>query len=231
MEQSTGSNLQQSLGLANAKWFLWLKAHQEIVAASGLLVLLLAVGIPYLMHNRTVAEKGAQDVFNIGQYYLQAQVDPKQGPFKTEAEKYQQAEQTFQRITTDYAGTDTAKIAEYYVAKCQYVLQQFSLAYQSFERSAQDLKKTPLGQEAALGQVLCLEAQNQLPAAVLLGQDFLKNNPNSFIAPEMALELSDIDVKNNNKDQAVDQLKWIVQNYQDSNWGKEAQRRLKDMAS
>lgn len=213
------------------KWIDWAKAHQEFIAVAGIVLLLVGIGIPYILHNRVQSEKDAQGVLNLGQYYLHSPVDPKNGPFKSEVEKYQQSLQTFQRILTDYSGTQTAKLARYYAAKCQYSLGQFTQAYAGFDTATQELRDIPLGDEAYLGKILCLESQNQFPQAALLAETFLRDHATSFIASEMRLELANIYLKTNDKTKALDQLKTLAQTDPDSNWGKEADRRLKEMNS
>src|SRR5580692_8961011 len=126
------------------KGMVWAKAHQEIVAVSVIVLMLLGVGIPYYFHSLDQNEKDAQGVLSLGQYYLHAQVDPQKGPFKSVVERTQNALQTFQRILTDYSGTKTTKIARYYVAKCQYDLGQVQQAYGSFDTASQQLKDNPL---------------------------------------------------------------------------------------
>ena len=217
---------------AKEKWLEWAKAHQEIIAVAGIILLLLGVGIPYFLHNQEQNEKDSQDKLNIGQWYLHSAVDPKNGPFKSEVEKYQQCLNTFQRITTDYSGTRTAKLARFYSAKCQYSLGQFTQAYAGFEVSTQELKDIPLGDEAYLGRILCMEAQNQFPQAVTLAETFLTYHPDSFIAPEIRIKLSEIYLlKVNDKAKAIQQLKIVADTNADSQWGKEAARRLKDLQS
>lgn len=213
------------------KWLEWAKAHQEFIAVTGIVVLLLAIGIPYVIHSRAQSEKDAQGVLSLGQYYLHSPVDPKNGPFKSNVERLQQSLQTFQRILTDYSGTQTAKLARYYVAKCEYSLGQYTQAYSNFDTSTQELKGIPLGQEAYLGKILCLEAQNEYPQAATWAETFLKEYPNSFLAGEVRLDLSDVYLKTNNKTGAVEQLKILVQSDADDDWGREAERRLKEMQS
>ncbi len=228
-------NWGKQLGIAEKtstqKWVEWAKAHQEIVAVTTILLLLLGVGIPYYINSQAKSENDAKGVLNLGQYYLHAQVDPKNGPFKSDTEKYQQAIQTFQRITTDYAGTKTAKLARYYVAKSQFELGQFSQAYSSFDAASQELKDSPLGEEAYLGKIFCLAAQNQLAPATTLAETFLKDNPDSFIAPQVRLSLSDLYLKTQNKEKAIEQLKITAKNYPDSSWSKEASQRLEKISS
>ncbi len=213
------------------KWLAWAKAHQEFIAVAGIVLLLIGIGIPYLIHNREQSEKDAQGVLNLGQYYLRSQVDPKNGPFKSDVEKYQQSLQTFQRILTDYSGTQSAKLARYYAAKCQYQLGQYTQSYASFDTSTQELRDLPLGDEAYLGKILCLEAQNQYPQAGLIAESFLRDHTDSFIGGEMRLELSTIYGKTNDKAKALAELKSLVQTDPDSDWGKEAARRLKEAQS
>ncbi len=212
------------------KWLLWAKAHQELVAVTGILVLLLGVGIPYYLHSQQQAEKDAQNMLNLAQYYLRMPIDPKNG-FKTATDRDQQALQTFQRVTTDYPGTPTSKIARYYLAKTQYFLGQYTTAYTNFELASRDLKDSPLGAEAALGKVMCLEVQNQWPQAATLAESFLKEKPDSFLVPEVRLQLSEIYLKNQNKDKALEQLKLVAQTFPDSKWGKEAAHRLELLKS
>ncbi len=213
------------------KGLAWAKAHQEIVAVSVIVLLLLGIGIPYFLHSQDQNEKDAQGVLSLGQYYLHAQVDPQKGPFKSVVERNQNALQTFQRILTDYSGTKTTRIARYYVAKCQYDLGQLQQAYGSFDAASQQLKDNPLGDEAYFGKILCLEAQNQLPQAAILAESFLKDHPDSFIVAQLRLNLSDIYLKSNDKNKALDQLKLVSKGFSDSDWGKEADRRLKDIQS
>jgi tetratricopeptide (TPR) repeat protein len=216
---------------AAEKGLAWAKAHQEIVAVSVIVLLLMGVGIPYYFRSLDQNEKDAQGVLSLGQYYLHAQVDAQKGPFKSEVERSQNALKTFQRILTDYSGTKTTKIAGYYVAKCEYDLGQFQQAYGSFDAANQQLKGNPLGDEAYFGKILCLEAQNQLPQAVTLAEAFLKDHPDSFITAELRLNLSDLYLKSNDKAKALDQLGLVSKGYADSDWGKEADRRLKNLQS
>jgi TolA-binding protein len=211
------------------KALVWAKTHQEIIAASGIFILLLGIGIPYYFHSKAQSEKEAMSVLNLGQWYLHSPIDPKNGPFKSPTERDQQAIQTFQRITNDYKGTHAAKIARFYTAKCQFSLRQYPQAYASFDESSLELKDVPIGAEAYLGKILCLEAQSQWTQAATLLDTFLKSFPDSFLVPEIRLNLSEVYLKTQNKDKAVEQLKLVVQKYADSNWGREAQRRLEKL--
>jgi len=213
------------------KWINWSKAHQEIIAVAFILIILVAVGVPYYLHHQDQTEKDAAGVLNLGQYYLHSQVDPKNGPFKSEVEKEQQALQTFQRITTDYSGTHTAKLARYYAAKSQYLLGQYAQAYGNFDAASQDLKSSPLGDEAYLGKILCLEGQSQWGPASTLAESFLKTEPESFLVPQIRMNLSEIYLKNQNKDKALEQLKIVAQKFAETDWGKEAARRLDGLKS
>lgn len=207
----------------------WAKAHQEMVFVGVILLILISVGIPYYLHSFEQSEKDALNSLNLAQYYLQAPVDAKNGPFKTDAEKYQQALQSFHRITTDYAGTKTAKVAQFFEAKCQYFMGQYPQAYASFDAASQSLKEGPLGEEAALGRILCLEAQNQWPQVITLLETFLKDKPQSFLTPEIQLRLAEAYLKNNNKAKALEELKITSKQYADTNWGKEAAQRLTEL--
>src|SRR5581483_11183671 len=174
------------------KWIGWAKAHQELVAVAAIVIMLLGIGIPYYFHSQEQSEKDAQGVLSLGQYYLHSTVDPKNGPFKSDVERTQHALQTFQRILTDYSGSKTTKIARYYVAKCQFELGQLPQAYGNFDAASQDLKDNPLGDEAYIGKILCLVAQNQMPQAATLAETFLKDHSDSFIAGEIRVNLADI---------------------------------------
>lgn len=207
----------------------WAKAHQEILALSVIALVLLGGGIPYYLHSQAKSDSEAKGVLNLGQYYLHSQVDPKNGPFKSEAEKYQQALQTFQRITTDYPGTGTAKLARYYVAKCQFEMKQFTQAYASFDAASQELKGTPLGDEAYLGKIFSLQSQGQWDPAITLAETYLKANSGSFIAPEVRLTLADLYLKTQSKEKALEQLRITQKDFSDSSWGREATRRLKNL--
>ncbi len=121
----------------------WAKKHQEMIFVGGLLILLIAAGVPYYLNSQKEANQKAQDVLSLAQYYQHAQVDPKNGPFKTEDEKNQMALQTFQKVLNDYAGTSTAKLARCYEANDELLLRQFAQAYSNFDVSSQELKGTP----------------------------------------------------------------------------------------
>jgi TolA-binding protein len=202
-----------------------------MVFVTGLILLSVSIGVPYYLHSQEKADEDAQGVFSLAQYYQHASVDPKNGPFKTEDEKNQQALGTFQRITNDFAGTPTAKLARYFVAKNQMLLRQYSQAYATFDVASQELKGTPLGDEAFLGKLVSLESDNKAAQATSLAETFLKNNPQSTIYPEVALNLADLYLKNQNKDKAQEELKSIVKDNPDSNWGKEAAQRLEKLKS
>lgn len=226
--------LQQNTASENKpiqKAIAWAKTHQEIIAASGIFIVLLSIGIPYYFHSKAQSEKEAMGVLNLGQWYLHSPIDPKNGPFKSSVERDQQALQTFQRIINDYKGTHAAKIARFYTAKCQFSLRMYPQAYVSFDESNLELKDAPIGAEAYLGKILCLEAQSQWTQASTLLEAFIKDHPDSFLAPEIRLNLSEVYLKNQSKDKAVEQLKLIAKKYADSNWGKEAQRRLDKLKS
>jgi TolA-binding protein len=211
------------------KWIEWAKQHQEMVFVGGIVVLLVAVGIPYYLRSQAKANDDAQGVFSLAQYYQHAGVDPKNGPFKSEDEKNQQALTSYQRVVNDYAGTPTAKLARYFVAKDQLSLRQYSLAYSSFDEASQELKGTPLGDEAYLGKIVALEADNKLSQATAFAEIFVKNNAQSAIYPEVVLNLADLYFKNQEKDKARDQLNDVIKNYPDTDWGKEASQRLVDL--
>jgi predicted negative regulator of RcsB-dependent stress response len=204
----------------------WSKAHQEALAVIGIICILLLIGIPYYLHSQEQSEKDAQAALSIGQYYLQAPVDPQRGPFKTEMDRLQEALKTFQRITTDYAGTPTARVARYYAAKCQFSSGQYAQAYVNFEEAYRQLKGTPLADEAALGKVLCLAAQAQWVQAISGYEAFLSENPDSFLAPEARLNLAAAYLKSQNNPKALEQLKLTAEKYPDTAWGKEAASRL-----
>jgi tetratricopeptide (TPR) repeat protein len=213
------------------KWITWAKAHQEIIAVGGIVTVLLCVGIPYYFHSLEQNEKDAMAALNLGQYYQHSPVDPVNGPFKSKIDKDQQSLQTFQRITTDYAGTHTAKIALYYAAKAQFSLGQYGLSYSSFDAASQELKDTPMGDEAYLGKILSLEAQNQWPQAITFYEAFLTQKADSFLIPEFHLRLANAYFKADNKSKGLEQLKWTAEKYADSAWGKEAARRLEALKS
>jgi TolA-binding protein len=213
------------------KWIDWAKAHQEALAVAGIVVILLGIGIPYYFHGREQAEKDAQGALSLGQYYLQSPVDPQRGPFKTGLERNQEALKTFQRVTTDYAGTTSAKLALYYSAKCQFASGQFTQAYANFEAVSREFKQTPLADQAALGKALCLESQAQWSQAATLYEAYLAGNPDSFLVPEMRLNLAAAYLKTQNKAKAAEQLKIVSQKFPDTSWGKQAAWRLTLMGS
>jgi len=204
----------------------WAKKHQEIVFVGGILIFLIGVGIPYYQHNQQKADKDAQGVMGLAQYYQHSPINAKTGPFKSEEERTQMALQTFQRILNDFAGTPTSKLARFYVAKNQLELRQFTQAYSNFDKAGNDLKGTPLADEAQLGKLLCLEGQGQMLQSIALAESFMKDHSDSFIAPEVGLNLADLYVKNQNTAKAAELLKTLSKTYADSNWGKQAERRL-----
>jgi len=209
----------------------WAKAHQEMMAISVIGVILLAIGVPFYLNSQGKNEREAQDIFTRGQYYLRAQVDPVKGPFKSANDKNEQALKTFQLIVSDYSGTSTAKIARFYVAKCQYVLQQFSVAYASFDSAGSALRGTPLADQAYFGRILCMEGQSQWPGAITLAESFLKEKPDSFLVPEIQVNLSELYLRNKEKEKALDLLKKVAQADPTGEWGREASRRLAGMKS
>jgi FimV-like protein len=206
------------------------KAHQEALAVAGIIVIILSLFVPYYLKSRTQSEKDAADVLNLGQYYLRANVDPQSGPFKSESEKYQQCLQTFQRIKTDFPGTSSSKVGEYYLAKCQYFMGQYTQSYSSFEEASRELSGTPLGDEALVGQILSLAAQKQWESSEQLAQAFVSGHPDSFLIPEVKLDLSDIYLQLNDKEKAVAELKEVA-SVSNASWSQEASRRLKNLQS
>jgi len=206
------------------------KAHQEALAVAGIIVIIIALFVPYYLKSKAQSEKDAADVLNLGQYYLRAGVDAQNGPFKSEAEKYQQCLQTFQRIKTDFPGTSSSKVGEYYLAKCQYFMGQYTQSYSNFEEASRELKGTPLGDEAQVGQILSLVAQKQWEPSQQLAQAFISGHPDSFLIPEVKLDLSDIYLQLNDKEKAVAELKEVAA-VSSASWSQEASRRLKNLQS
>jgi len=203
-------------------WIRWAKTHQETLAVIGIVIILISIGIPYYFHSQEQSEKDAMAALSVGQYYLQSQVDPKKGSFKSSDEKNQEALKTFHRITTDYAGTNTAKVAKFYEAKCQFLLGQYPQAYASFENASRELKNTPLADQAFLDKVLCLETQGQWEQAIARYVSFLIENPNSFIAPEVHFHLAEDYLQMKNKPKAIEELKTTAKKYPDTSWGANA---------
>lgn len=209
----------------------WAKAHQQWIAGGFFLVLALAIGVPLYLSSKEQDEKKAQYELNLGQYYLQSRIDPVNGPFKSAVERDQHALQAFQDIVNKYSGSSAHRLAAFYVAKCQFDLGQYQQAYASFDAASSSLKDTPLGAEAFYGKILCLAAQNEGPQAVTLAETFLKEFPDSFILPQVRLTLSDLYLKAKDIAKAREQLRTVAEKFPESGWGKEAKRRLKDMAS
>ena len=206
------------------------KAHQEALAVAGIILIIVALFVPYYLKSKAQSEKDAADVLNLGQYYLRAGVDAQNGPFKSQAEKYQQCLQTFQRIKTDFPGTSSSKVGGYYLAKCQYFMGQYTQSYSGFEEASRELKGTPLGDDAQVGQILSLVAQKQWEPSQQLALAFISDHPDSFLIPEVKLDLSDIYLQLNNKEKAVAELKEVA-GVSNAGWSQEASRRLKNLQS
>lgn len=209
----------------------WLKSHQEMIAVGALLVLLLIFGIPYYQKSQRQTEKDASNMLNQAEYYMNSPVDAKNGPFKTEEDKFQQSLQTFQRILNNYSGTASEHSARYYVAKCQYLLKQYPQAYASFDAAISDLKNTPLADAAMIGKIYAMSAQDQTQEANKLYEKFIKEQPKSFLLPEARLSYSDSLMKANEKAKALDVLKALAKDLPDTYWGREAQRRVKNFGA
>ncbi|HET9869673.1 MAG TPA: tetratricopeptide repeat protein [bacterium] len=206
------------------------KAHQEALAVGGIIVIILALFVPYYLNGRARSEKDAAGVLNLGQYYLRANVDPKSGPFKSLGEKYQQCLQTFQRIVSDYPGTSSSRVARYYLAECQFSLGDYAKAFSSFDQASLDLKGSPLADQALVGRVVSLMGESQWSQAQEAALAFLSDHPGSFLAPEMKLDLSDIDLKLKQKEESRKVLKELAEASPDTDWGREAARRLKEQS-
>jgi hypothetical protein len=206
------------------------KAHQEALAVAGIILIIVALFVPYYLRSKAQSETDAAGVLNLGQFYLRANVDAQTGTFKSEGDKYNQCLQTFNRIKTDFPGTSSSKIAEYYLAKCQYFMGQYPQAYSGFETASRKLAGTPLGDESKVGQLLSLIAQKNWDQSALFAKAFLTEHPDSFLVPEVKLDLSDIDLQLKDKDGAVAQLKDLAGS-PNSSWSEEAARRLKNLQS
>ncbi len=192
------------------KLLLWAKRKQEILAVAFLLILLLSVGIPYYLRNQRQSEKDGLQKLNVAQYYLTSSVDEKNGPFKTEREKYQAALQQFQQIASQNAGTWAAKASRYYEAKCQMVMGQYSQAYLGFDEASQRLKGTSLGEASILGKGTALGMQEKWAAAAGVYEQYLTQYPEGFLVDEIRLHLADTYLKTGEKQKAVEQWKKIV---------------------
>jgi len=207
----------------------WAKAHQEVLAVGALLLLLLFVGVPYYLKSQRQTEKDASNMLDMAGYYLNSAVDAKNGPFKTEQEKYQQSLETFQRVMNNYSGTPSSRIAQYYVGKCQYMLGQYPQAYASFDVAVGELKGTPLSDAAALGKILCMSVQDKTQEAIALYETFLKERPDSFLVPEAKLGYSGCLVKSGDKAKAIQVLESLAKDSAGTTPGHEAQRLLKGL--
>ncbi len=204
----------------------WMKSRQELLAVGVLVLLLLFFGIPYYMKSQKQAGQDASNQLSMAVYYVSVPVDAERGPFKTEAEKYQQTLQSFQRILNNYGGTPAAKVAQYYVGKCQYMLAQYPQAYASFDAALLPLKGSPLGDAAVLGKVYCMAVQDKTTEANAMFEAFLKEFPKSYLAPEARLAYASSLMKIKNETKAQEQLKLLAKDSPDTFWGKEAEKRL-----
>jgi predicted negative regulator of RcsB-dependent stress response len=209
----------------------WAKSKQEVLAVSVIFILLLVVGIPYYLKSREQAERDAVQKLSVAQYYLNAQVDAKNGPFKSETEKYQAALQQFQQVTQQGAGTGAAKVAQYYVGKCQLILNQYPSAYVSFDEASQRLKGTPLGEAAWVGKATALVLQQKWNDAASEMEKCLVQYPDGFLAPTVRMNLSDTYLKAGQKDKALKLLQQVVKDKPNSDEGREASRVLKTLQS
>jgi tetratricopeptide (TPR) repeat protein len=207
----------------------WAKKRQEILAVVLVFILVLAVGVPYYLKSRSQAESDAVQKLSIAQYYLNAQVDPKNGPFKSEPEKFQAALQQFQQVTQQGAGTWAAKVATFYVGKCQLVMGQHSQAYVAFDEAAQRLKGTPLGEAAWVGKATSLLLQQKWTEAAGVMEQCLVQYPDGHLAPTIRLDLVDTYLKAGQKAKATQILQDIVKADDKSVYGKEAARMLKTL--
>ena len=207
----------------------WAKSRLEVLAVAVIFILLLAVGIPYYLKSREQAEKDAVQKLSVAQYYLDAQVDAKNGPFKTNAEKYQAALQQFQQVTQMGAGTWSAKVAQFYIGKCQLVLNQFSPAYVSFDESAQRLKGTPLGEASWVGKATALLFQQKYKEAAVVMEQCLVQYPEGYLAPTVRMDLADTYVRAGQKDKAIKLLQQVIKDKTNSDEGREAARVLKNL--
>jgi FimV-like protein len=207
----------------------WAKKRQEILAVALILVLLLAIGVPYYMKSRRQAENDAVQKLSIAQYYLNAQVDPKNGPFKSDMEKFQTALQQFQQVTQQGAGTWAAKVATFYIGKCQLVLGQNSQAYVSFDTASQQLGKTPLGEAAFVGKATALLLQSKFKEAAGALEQCLSTYPDGFLVSKVRLDLVDAYLQSGQKDKAVKLLQEVAKEKADQSDGLEATRILKTL--
>lgn len=209
----------------------WMRSHQEILAVGALVILLLVFGVPYYLKSQRQTEKDASNMLNMAEYYLNSAVDAKNGPFKTETEKYQQSLETFQRILNNYSGTPSARIAQYFVGKCQYMLGQYPQAYASFDAAAGELEGTPLADAAALGKIHSMAVQDKTAEAVALYETFLRDRPSSFLLSEAKLGYSGALLKQGDKAKAIQVLESLAKDSAGTTPGMEAERRLKALRS
>jgi len=209
------------------KILVWAKGKQEIIAVSFLVVLLVSVGIPYYLKSKAESESTGMQKLNVAQYYLTSHVDPKNGPFKSDREKYQAALQQFQQVAQQNAGTYAAKAAKYYEGKCQLVMGQYAQAYVSFDEAAQRLKDSPLGEAALLGKASSLVMQVKWADAAKVYEQYTVQYPAGFLIGEMRLHLADTYIRMNQKDKAVAEWRKVAEMDPKSADGLEAIRLLK----
>jgi hypothetical protein len=88
-----------------------------------------------------------------------------------------------------------------------------------------------LGEEAAFGKILCLEAQKQYAQALTLGEAFLRATPDSFLLGEFQVALAEIHLKNKDQAKAAELLEAASKGFPGTYWGREAARRLRDLRS
>ncbi len=209
----------------------WAKSKQEILAVAAILILLVSVGIPYYLKSQAQTEKDALQKLNVAQYYLGSKVDPKNGPFKTDDEKYKNSLQQFEQIYQQDAGTWAAKAAQFYVAKCQLIMGQNSQAYVSFDEASQRLKGTPLGEASMLGKAMALVMQEKWPEAIGVYNAYLTQYPNGFLVEEARMNMADAYNKSGDRARSQETLEQVAKEDPKGNYGLEAARLLKKSAS
>lgn len=196
------------------------RKHQEKWLFLLFFALILGVGVPYWQKGKREAAQEAWSLLDLALNYLNRPVDEKNGPFRTEQEKWNQTLQILHRIQNQYDDTPAVDLAWYYAGRSYLFLGDAQKALEQFQEAASRLRKKPLGLQAEWGVATALAQQGKWEEAARQYELTFKEYGKEAQQPEALFHYASALEKSGRTKDAESVWRELKEKHAETYWGK-----------